>query len=325
MDGGRRRGARGCWRGALTAALLLLPSALRAQSSECDPGEREVRSLKFRGNHAYRSSELALRVGTTPSSFWRRTVRVFGKRRCLDSDELRLDVGRLRLFYNRHGYYSAAVDTSVVANPDSSVRVTFLITEGPPVLVDTLRITGLDSVTAPIASTNELDLRPGVVFDRTRLQGAIDSIKTRLRDNGFPRADVAASYTVYDTVAHKARVSLEVIPGPHANVGQIRVFNEPLPGAPRRLGDSTVLRLLSVSTGDEYSEHALADAQRELYQSDLFRHVEVRLAADSVQPKTDSSRVTLDVVLRENFVRQVDTEVGWAVLDCFKGRTVLVD
>jgi outer membrane protein insertion porin family/translocation and assembly module TamA len=326
MDGGRGRRARGWWRGALTAALLLLlPSALRAQSSECDPGEREVRSLKFRGNHAYRGSELALRVSTTPSSFWRRTLRVVGKRRCLDSDELRLDVGRLRLFYNRHGYYNAAVDTSVVANADSSVRVTFLITEGPPVLVDTLKITGLDSVTAPIASTNELDLRPGVVFDRTRLQGAIDSIKTRLRDHGFPRADVAASYTVYDTVAHKARVSLEVIPGPHANVGQIRVFDEPLPGAPRRLGDSTVLRLLSVSTGDEYSEHALADAQRELYQSDLFRHVEVSLAPDSVQPKTDSSHVTLDVVLRENFVRQLDTEVGWAVLDCFKGRTLLVD
>ena len=326
MDGGRGGRARVWWRGALTAALSLLSStALRAQSSECDPGEREVRSLSFRGNHAYRGSELALRVSTTPSSFARRTFRVFGKRRCLDSDELRLDVGRLRLFYNRHGYYNAAVDTSVVANPDSSVRVTFLIAEGPPVLVDTLRITGLDSVTAPIASTNELDLRPGVVFDRTRLQGAIDSIKARLRDHGFPRADVAASYTVYDTVAHKARVSLEVIPGPHANVGEIRVFNEPLPGAPRRLGDSTVLHLLSVSTGDEYSEHALTDAQRELYQSDLFRHVEVRLAADSVQPKTDSSRVTLDVVLRENFVRQVDTEVGWAVLDCFKARTLLVD
>jgi hypothetical protein len=51
--GGRGRRARGWWRGALAAALLLLlPSALRAQSSDCDPGERELRSLKFRGNHA---------------------------------------------------------------------------------------------------------------------------------------------------------------------------------------------------------------------------------------------------------------------------------
>jgi outer membrane protein assembly factor BamA len=325
IDGGRRWLARWSRRGALTAALLLLvPVVTRAQSSECDPGEREVRSLGFRGNHAFRGYELAQRVSTTPSSFARRTFRAFGKRRCLDSDELRLDVGRLRLFYRRHGYYNTAVDTSVVPNRDGSVKVAFLITEGPPVLVDTLRITGLDSATAPIARTEELDLRPGVVFDVTRMQAAIDSIKTRLRDHGFPRADVAASYTVYDTVAHRARISLEVIPGSRARVGEIRVFDDPLPGAPRRLGDKTVLRLLAVGTGDEYSEHALEDAQRELYQSDLFRHVEVRLAADSVQPKTDTL-VTLDVVLRENYVRQVDTEAGWAVLDCFKGRALLVD
>ncbi len=116
-------------------------------------------------------------MSTTPSSWARRTFRAFGKRRCLDSDELRLDVGRLRLFYRRHGYYNAAVDTSVVANPDRSLKVAFLIAEGPPVLVDTLRITGLDSVTGPIADTQELDLRTGVVFDVTRMQAAIDSAK----------------------------------------------------------------------------------------------------------------------------------------------------
>ena len=85
-----------------------------------------------------------------------------------------------------------------------------------------------------------------------------------------------------------------------------------------------MLRLLDIQVGDEYSEHALVDAQRDLYQSDLFRHVEVRLAPDSAQGKVDSL-VTVDVVLSENFVRQVDTEVGWAVLDCFKGRALLVD
>jgi outer membrane protein insertion porin family/translocation and assembly module TamA len=283
-----------------------------------------VRSLAFQGNHAFRDGELATRIATTPSSFWRRAFRVVGTRRCLDSDDLRLDVGRLRLFYRRHGYYSAAVDTTVTPNTDGSVRVVFRIEEGTPVRVDTLRITGLDSATGPLAATQDLDLRQGVVFDVTRLQSAIDSIKARLRNNGYPGADVAASYTVFDTLAHLARVTLEVIPGPRARVGAIRVFDEPMQGAPRRLSDATVRRLIDVEPGDEYSERALTDAQRELYQSDLFRHVEVRLAPDSVQGPVDSL-VTLDVLLRENFVRQLDTEVGWAVLDCFKGRAVLVD
>ena len=85
-----------------------------------------------------------------------------------------------------------------------------------------------------------------MIFDITKTQAAIDSIKSRLRDGGYPRADVAAGYTVYDTVAHRARITLDVIPGVRARIGAIRVFDEPMPEAPRRLSDATVLRLLDV-------------------------------------------------------------------------------
>jgi outer membrane protein insertion porin family/translocation and assembly module TamA len=317
--------ARHRWRCAALMALLLsaVPSVAHAQGVECDSPEREVRSLTFRGNKAFSSRELALRVATTSSSFVRRNLRAFGTRRCLDSDALRLDVGRLRVFYQRKGYYNASVDTTVATNDDRSVRVEFLINEGEPVLIDSLRIKGLDSVTAPIADTRELDLRKGLVFDRTRLQSAIDSIKTRLRNNGYPRADVAASYTV-DTVSRHASVVLDVIPESRARIGQVRVFNEPLAGDAPRIGEGTIQRLASVRPGDLYREQDLADAQRGLYQTDLFQKVEVRLAPDSVQPKGDSL-VTIDLLLRENYLRRVDTEIGWAVLDCFKERTQYID
>jgi outer membrane protein insertion porin family/translocation and assembly module TamA len=305
----------------------LLPAfAARAQSTECEgiTGEREVRSLAFRGNQVFSSRDLALRVSTTPSDFLQRRLHLFGTRRCLDSDALRLDVGRLRVFYQRHGYYATAVDTSVTANEDGSVGVAFLINEGQPVLIDSLRISGIDSAVRTLVDTNELALKKGLPFDRTQLQATIDTIKSRLRNGGYPRADVAASYTV-DTTSRRAAVGLTVLAGSRARIGEIRVFNEPLPGEQDvRIGARTVRRLLPVRTGDTYSERELADAQRELYQTDLFRNVEVRLAPDSVQPKGDSL-VTLDLVLRENYLRQVDTEVGWSVLDCFKERTRYVD
>ena len=103
---------RGCgiaWhRSAIAAALVaLVPfAALRAQGGECGAGDREVRSLEFRGQHAFSQTELALRVATKPSELVRRLIRISGVRRCLDSDELRLDVGRLRIFYRRHGYFA---------------------------------------------------------------------------------------------------------------------------------------------------------------------------------------------------------------------------
>ncbi len=318
------------WRGAIAAALALAlaaaPALARAQDlgPACDAGERELRALRFEGNHAFRDGDLALRVETTPSDFLRRTIRIGGTKRCLDSDALRLDVGRLRLFYRRHGYYDTVVDTVVAPLTGNAVAVTFRIAEGEPVRVDTLRITGLDATTAPLAATDNLGLQPGVVFDITRMQAAIDSIKARLRDNGYPRADVAASYTVYDSAARRARVSLEVIPGPLARIAAIRVTDEPLPGAPRKLSDNTVRRLLGVHPGDLYRQREIVDAQRALYQSDLFRHVEVGLAADSAASLPDSL-VAIDVLVRENYLRQVDTEVGWAQVDCFKTRAQLID
>ncbi len=323
-----RRAARLLGRRVGIAALLILASAAsaRAQSAECDgtEGEREVRSLVFSGNHAFTGRDLALRVSTTSSDFLQRRLHAFGTRRCLDSDALRLDVGRLRVFYQRHGYYSTAVDTTVTANDDGSVRVAFLIEEGQPVLIDTLRISGLDNAVRAVVDTGDITLRRGRPFDRTQLQSSIDTIKGRLRNTGYPRADVAASYTV-DTASRRATVGMTVLPGNRARIGEIRVFNEPLPGQESaRLGASTVRRLSSVRTGDTYSEREIAEAQRELYQTDLFRNVELRLAPDSLQPAGDSL-ITLDLRLRENYLRQVDTEIGWSTLDCLKERTRYTD
>ena len=45
--------------------------------------------------------------------------------------------------------------------------------------------------------------------------------------------------------------------------------------AERRLGDATIRSLLGVREGDLYRENELLDAQRSLYQADLFRHVDV--------------------------------------------------
>lgn len=328
MTPSRAGAVRRCWRVATLGALLLLaaaPAVARAQSTECDAADdREVRSLSFQGNRAFTSRDLALRVATTPSGFWRRTVRLFGARHCLDSGELRLDVGRLRAFYRRHGYYAAAVDTAVVAQEDGAVRVTFLIREGEPILIDTLRIAGLDGVTRPIAAPEKLEIRQGGVFDVILLQAAIDSIKSRLRNDGFPRADVAASYSP-DSVTRRATVSLTVISESRARLGEIRIITEPTDtdGSPR-LGEPTIRKLLPLRSGDRYRVGELADAQRTLYQSALFRKVDIRIAPDSLQTAGDTL-VALEVRLAEDYMRQIDTELGWAELDCFKDRTHFVD
>jgi outer membrane protein assembly factor BamA len=315
------------WRRVAVSAALLasLTGLARAQTTECDAGEPEVRSLQFRGNSAFRSSDLALRIITTPSEFLRRTFRVVGVKHCLDSDELRLDVGRLRIFYRRHGYFSTSVDTTVTPLKDGygGVAVRFDIQEGQPVHVDTLTIAGVDSTIAGIVDTASLGLRTGMIFDQTVIAVAVDTIRTRLRDNGYPRADVSAASHA-DTVTRRATVRLDVLAGKPARIGAIRVTDNPLPGAPRRLGDSTIMRLMGVRSGDPYSERELIGAQRALYQTYLFRHVDVSVVADSAFRRGDSL-VALQVTVDEDYFRNIETEEGWAVLDCFKARVQYAD
>ena len=313
---------------AMAAALTLLTpfAALRAQGTECSAGDREVRSLEFHGQHAFSQAELAQCVATKPSELVRRLIRISGVRRCLDSDELRLDVGRLRIFYRRHGYYSTKVDTTVsrVLDAFGGVKVAFRIEEGAPALVDTLRISGLDSAIAPIVDTASLGLHRGMVFDATTIQVAIDSIKSRLRNTGYPRGDVAAGFSVDSATRRVATVKLDVLPGTLVRIGAIHISDEPLPGTSRRLNDRSIRQFIGLHEGDLYRESEIIDAQRTLYQTDLFRHVEVGLSADSAAARGDSL-VGVNVVVGENYMRQVDTEEGWAVLDCFKARVGVVD
>src|SRR3954471_18985391 len=118
----------------------------RAQDVECDPGDREVHALDFVGNHAFSDDQLALRIVTTASTWSRRNLRVFGTRRCLDSDELLRDKYRLQLLYRQAGDYNTKVDTLVSPVVPGEVDVAFRIDEGQPVRITRLTLAGLDSV-----------------------------------------------------------------------------------------------------------------------------------------------------------------------------------
>jgi outer membrane protein insertion porin family len=172
------------------AFLLLLAGVGRpawGQDLTCEAGDREVRRLRFEGNHAYPSTELSQVVVTTPSSAVAR-LGVVGTRRCLDPDEFPRDVVRLLAYYKKRGYSEVQVDTVVrpVPAPVPNRRVvdiSFVVTEGRPVRVDSIAVTGLDSLRGPRGVRGRevetrarllrgFALRRGSVFDRVALEAA---------------------------------------------------------------------------------------------------------------------------------------------------------
>lgn len=311
---------------ALAVTLLSIgvrPTVLAAQDLACDPGDREVRWLEFDGNRAFSDRELALKIYTTPSSLARRATGIFGAQRCLDSRALRTDVLRLQTFYRSKGYYDAKVDTNLTALGSNSVGITFSIVEGLPVRIDSLVISGVDSLNSDdrAAVLGAVGLRVGDVFDRERLEEAVRNIRTQLWNRGYPRADVLRDYRRNQ---RSASLELTVLPGRRARLGAIRVDVDTLEalragetGHRQQISRAVVLRIAGLREGELYRERDLIAAQRNLYQTNAYRHVDVRIAPDSLQPPGDSI-IVVEVELREDLMRQVDAQVGWATLDCFR-------
>ena len=293
--------------------LTAVSARLDAQEIDCDPGDVEVRSLGFIGNKTFSGDELSARVLTTPSSFARRYFRIFGTKRCLPSDGLAPDVQRLKQFYENNGFYDTKVDTLVRPVSKAAVNVTFRIDEGRPMLLDSLEISGLDSVADATAITRDLRLHQGGRFGRLQMYADIDTITGRLRNAGYPSATVLREYQTH-AQEHLAEVRLDVVPGPLAHFGRIGVNSRDVNGGAPQIDSSVVLGLLGFRQGDRYSDRALLDAQRNLYNLGTYRHVGVELDSASLGDSVADVRIDL----REDYMQQVDLQEGWATLDCIR-------
>ena len=293
--------------------ILLIPAALHAQDIVCDRGDTEVSRLEFKGNRSFPAALLANGIVTTPSTWTRRTFKVFGTRYCLDKAEFPRDVLRLMLFYRTHGFLDVKVDTVVTQLAPGRVAVRFAITEGQPTRVTALSITGLDAVPMRTAIERSLPLRVGGRFDRPALSAERDSIARRLRNSGYPDADVLVNYET-NADLRTATVTFAAMPGVRSHIGTVKVLVGPYKTTPV-IDTSMVRRLTGISSGSWYREQDLERAKRALYSGQLFTQV-------SVEPDTGGmhadSLVNVDVRVVEGPMQSARVGGGWGTLDCFR-------
>jgi outer membrane protein assembly factor BamA len=273
-----------------------------------------IRGLHFEGNKAINDYTLSVGIGTTNSSWFARHWLVrwlgLGEKRTFDPVEFRRDVYRLTLFYRQSGFMDVKVDT-LVRREGHNVDLTFKIQEGPPIVVTQMTVSGLDSLEGGVGDVlNDLPLREGAPFDRFLFQANADTIVSRLRDRGYPAAEVFRNFAA-DKDARIASVMFDVVPGPKSVIGSIRVD-----GAAKV--DTTFIRqLLLVKAGQRFRQRDLFQSQRKLYQTELFRLATVTI--DSTSYTADSAVVPVAVLVSEGPFHRVRSGVGFATNDCFRG------
>lgn len=108
----------------------------------------------------------------------------------LDAEELDGAVAAVLQAYQRKGYDATKV--TVTQEPvTNGTAVVFSVSEGLPTRVRQVTFSGSPGL--PLHRLLEiLELRPGQVFDRARLTGSLDQLRTLMREEGYWRAQVGA-------------------------------------------------------------------------------------------------------------------------------------
>ena len=275
-----------------------------------------VRGLSFEGNHAIDRYVLSAAIATTNSStfatspFLRWLTRDWlGEKRPFNELEFRRDVVRLLLLYRQSGYMNAVIDT-VVRRDARDVYLKFRIYEGDPVRLTRLDVLGVDSTLDVAALKRALPLQVGDPFDRVLFQASADTIVGRLKNRGYPYADVLKSYDV-DAAALRAVAALEGVPGRRMRVREVVITGG------GHVDTASIRRMLSVRPGDWFRQDQLYVTQRDLYGLGMFRSVNVVLADSVPRPGGDS---TVQVIVRvaEAPLHRISIGGGYGSLDCFR-------
>jgi outer membrane protein insertion porin family len=307
-------------RGAALGLILLGPSVatLHAQDALNRVGQAtQVRSVDFRFVDRRSLDEDVLRrqiALTGPGSLvWLRRLLGFLPfvppvgTHLFDPTEMQRDVVRLRHYYNRSGFLRTEVryEARYEAKSDR-IGVTYVIDEGPPVMVDTLSFTAQD---------DSLELPPSIQRSWRRFtrgergragrsgederRALADSTVRWFRAHGYPFAS-ARTLARVDSAANRASVTVQVQPGVRARIRRVEVTGtETIP-------QREVVRQLPIGAGDWYDAQALEEGRQQLTQKDIVRLASVSVPRDSA----DDSSVVVVLHISENPEHLIKGEAG---------------
>lgn len=309
----RRAPATPVWR-ALLAGASILVGAAPGSAQTLPVGRQEVSSVRFEGNHAFPADSLARAIVTRGTECRSAVLQPFCwagadfaiQKSYLYPGEFAVDPTRLRIWYQWRGYREARIDTATAVQPDGTLRITFHVTEGRPVLVDSIGFQGVGDFKGTSLLAN-LPLKRGDRFSTIASDATRDSLIWRLANTGYAHADVLVNSFIPRDDPYRARVTFDVVAGHRARYGHVSISGT------RNLSGSTVMHTLQFRAGDLYRASQLQRAQARLFGLEIVRSASVtpdlRATPDSVVP--------VDVSIQEGDLHRVRAGAGWSTAECF--------
>lgn len=300
---------------------LLILIGYSVPASGMETGNRlSLNALRFVGIKSVSKNDLAKTLALQAPSRWKFWL----DRPAFTAEDLQADVLRIKQFYQDQGYYhtAAAYQIEAAENGDApappqpkgdvppSTNVTFTITEGPPVLVETIDIIVQPEIEKPTVKDllNLLPLKTGRIF---RTEGYRDAKKVILKacgNNGYPFATLTGKVTVH-TETNSARVFFRLDPKKQYAFGPLTIL-------PNDTGvkDIVIVRAISFKEGELYVADKVDQSRRNLFSLDMFRLALIKPEA----PELDAASVPMTVQLTPKKRQNIKFGVGYGTEDGFR-------
>lgn len=299
--------------------LVLLATAARAQP----PEEPRVGKVSIEGNRSLSARRILGGLATRPSD----RLLFFGEVRTLDLGQVAEDERRIEAFYRSEGFFSARASHRVLPMSGGRVHVQFLVEEGPPAILGSVLIEGMDDlppdVRRRVLSGNPV--REGERWTEEAHLAFKEQLQTRLEEEGYAEASVEARVEV-----HRERAEVfalyRVFPGERYRFGDVHVVGNLM------VPDHRILAAVEpiFEKGDRYSPRRLREAQAEVFDLGVFSTAVVRKG----EPDPETGTVPVLVTVQEaDFLRfrlgvgagieqsyqQLRLVADFAHLDLFRG------
>lgn len=279
-------------------AMVSFVTLLAAGCREDDPVR--VARLDFAGVDSVDETELRAALSTRAGNWI-----PFTRKPAFDTDEFQRDLQRLRAFYAERGYPDARVTDIDVAFDDKkeNVRLTVTVREGEPIRVESVRFDGFDQALPEPrrrALAARLELKPGDVRDRRRVDAARSAAETMLLEHGYPYARVEVDEQPGET-SRRVGIVIRGTPGRAATFGPIEVVGN------ASVGEDVILRQLDFTPGQRFRQSRVQASQSKLSSLALFSFAHVEPRDREAQPAAVPMRVTV----AEDKHRQFSAAAGY--------------
>lgn len=290
------------------------------------PGQSVVSEVTLEGVAGKRETELTEGLATVASPRFLGIWDGVGfDYEVFDPELLRHDIERVESYLRSRGYYEARVLATRVTRVDQHrVRVQISVREGPPVLISSIELSGLEVVPLEVAAEalRGMTISTDTPLDEPAYEASKRHVLRTLQNAGYAFTEVTGRVTV-DLVQHTAAIKLTIDPRPAARKAGWSTSADSNDGEtlsspqPATLGEIRIHGLveleservranLGLGEGDPYSQNELDDATRALLKLGVFSDVRIRPLLDEAR----NNVIPISVQVVESPLRSLRVGLG---------------